>query len=296
MASQEGTTGYQAARANLKRPALQTSSAANPPGLAARVSELAQGTRAKATAISSPVVERVLAVVGAARDVKTAGVNRITSLRAALAATYADARNKGLRTWSLEISRIAGEITGVKIREIKKLSSAALTNTRISVEAKASDAKVRAQELAAATQTFASKKSVQTTAASAVGGAAVMGAGGAATGAVTGGLAGAAAGLPFALFTFGLSIPIGAAMGGVSGAVVGTAAGTTAGALGGGAAGYGGYQYRSEIRGAAEAVGAKANNGAAFVKGTAQKSADYAKEVAASTRARLVRASTGSTD
>jgi len=275
--------------------------------LGARFSALAQGARAKAAAITQPVVERFTAAVETARDVKTAGVNRVLSLRELLSATYADAAKKGFRTWSLEMSRFAGEITGVKIRELKDLSGAALANTRTAVVTKASDAKVKAQELATATQTFASKKSVQTTAVSAIGGAAAMGTGGAATGAVTGGIAGAAAGLPFALFTFGLSIPIGATLGGVSGAVVGTAAGATAGALGGGAAGYGAYQNKDQIRGAANAVVAtansganavvaKASSGAEMVKGTAQKSADYAKEVASATRARLTRASTGSTD
>jgi len=272
-----------------------------------RFSAFAQEARAKAVGITQPVVERFTAAVGAARDAKDASVNGVLSLRDLLAATYADAAKKGFRTWSLEMSRFAGEITGVKVRELKDFSGAALTNARTSVETKASNAKARAQEMATATHTFASKKSVQTTAASALGGAAAMGTGGAATGAVTGGIAGAAAGLPFALFTFGLSIPIGAAMGGVSGAVVGTAAGATAGAIGGGAAGYGGYQYRGEIRGAAGAVAAKASSGAEFAKGTVQKSAGYAKdtvqksagyakEVASATRARLTRASTGSTD
>mmetsp|Transcript_17615 Transcript_17615/g.53422 ORF Transcript_17615/g.53422 Transcript_17615/m.53422 type:complete len:231 (-) Transcript_17615:111-803(-) len=79
---------------------------------------------------------------------------------------------------------------------------------------------------------------VQVTAASAVGGAMVLGTGGAVTGLLTGGAAGAACGLAPALFTFGLSIPLGAAVGSGAGLCVGTVIGGTVGLVGGGAAGY----------------------------------------------------------
>merc|ERR1719162_745069 len=80
------------------------------------------------------------------------------------------------------------------------------------------------------------KVSKKPVAASAMGGALLVGAGGGAAGSVAGGLAGAAMGLPLALFTFGLSIPIGAMIGGGAGACVG-----------GGVAGYG-YQRREQIK------------------------------------------------
>jgi hypothetical protein len=257
-------------------------------------------------------------VVDAAQVAKAAGVQRIVSIRELAFATYADAKRQGFRAWSLEMSRFAGAVTGLKLRELRAFSYAALSNARTTAVAKALDAKAKAEELSVATKEFASKKSVQTTAASAVGGAVAMGTGGAVTGAATGSIAGAAAGLPFALFTFGLSIPVGAVLGGGAGIVVGATTGATAGAMGGGAAGYGAYQNREQICNAAGAVAAKAtsgaefvkdkasngaefvkgkaNSGADFVKGTAQKSADWTKEVASATRARLTRASTGSTD
>merc|ERR1711920_1121279 len=65
-------------------------------------------------------------------------------------------------------------------------------------------------------------------------------------------VAGGAIGFLPAIFTFGLSVPVFAVVGGGAGLCVG---GTT-GALGGGAAGYGAYAKRSEIRqGAPNAVG-----------------------------------------
>jgi len=122
------------------------------------------------------------------------------------------------------------------------------------------------------TKDKASKKPV---AASAMGGALLVGAGGGAAGSVAGGLAGATLGLPLALFTFGLSIPIGAMVGGSAGACVGVAAGSTTGAVGGGVAGYG-YQRREQI---------KTNVGSVVAK--AGSCSDKLKEVASSSVARV---------
>lgn len=272
----------------------------------------------RASALVQEARNKAADVVGAAQAAKAAGVQRVINIRELAFATYADAKRQGFRAWSLEMSRFAGEMTGMKLRELRALSHAALTNARTTAVTTASDAKAKAKELSLATKEFASKKSVQTTAVSAVGGAMAVGTGGAVTGAATGSVVGAVAGLPLALFTFGLSIPAGAVLGGGAGLVVGVTTGATAGAMGGGAAGYGAYQNRDEIGKAAGAVAAKANSGAEFVKdkasngaefvkgkansgaelvkGTAQKSADWTKEVASATRARLTRASTGSTD
>jgi len=84
-------------------------------------------------------------------------------------------------------------------------------------------------------------------AATAMGGAVMLGAGGGAAGGVVGGIGGAIAGLPFAFFTFGLSIPVGAVVGGGSGVCIGAATGGAAGAMGGSVAGYG-YGHRAEIK------------------------------------------------
>jgi len=119
------------------------------------------------------------------------------------------------------------------------------------------------------------KASTKPVAASAMGGALLVGAGGGAAGGVAGGLAGATMGLPLALFTFGLSIPVGAMIGGGAGACVGVAAGTTTGAVGGGVAGYG-YQRRDQI---------KDNVGSVVEK--AGSCSNKLKEVASSSVARM---------
>jgi len=250
----------------------------------------------RASALVHEARSKVADVLGAAQAANAAGVQSVINIKELAFATYADAKRQGLRAWSLEMSRFAGEVTSAKLRELRAFSHAALTNARTTAVTKAADATAKAKELSLATKDFASKRSVQTTAASAVSGAMAMGTGGAVTGVATGSIAGAAAGLPFALFTLGLSIPVGAVLGGGAGLVVGVTTGATVGAMGGGAAGYGAYQHRDEIRSTAGAVAAKANSGAEFVKGTVQKSADWTKELASATRARLTRASTDSTD
>lgn len=108
----------------------------------------------------------------------------------------------------------------------------------------ASAGKIRAKEIATDPRT-------QVTAASAAGGAVVLGAGGATAGMLAGGALGAAVGVVPALFTFGLSIPIGMMIGGGCGLVGGGALGGTTGFVGGGAAGFGAYTKRAAIRNAA---------------------------------------------
>jgi len=104
---------------------------------------------------------------------------------------------------------------------------------------------------------IASDRLVQVTAASAVGGGAVVGAGGAGAGLLTGGAVGAAVGILPALFTFGLSIPLGAVIGAGCGAAVGGAAGGTVGFTGAGAVGFGAYTKRAEIKSLTAAAHAK---------------------------------------
>merc|ERR1719499_1428417 len=102
-------------------------------------------------------------------------------------------------------------------------------------------AKRKAREIAA-------DQTIRVAAASGLGGAVVVGAGGAGAGLLAGGAAGAAIGILPALFTFGLSIPIGAVIGGTCGTVVGAATGGTVGLTGGSAIGYGAYKKRAQIR------------------------------------------------
>mmetsp|Transcript_46437 Transcript_46437/g.83851 ORF Transcript_46437/g.83851 Transcript_46437/m.83851 type:complete len:80 (-) Transcript_46437:28-267(-) len=62
-------------------------------------------------------------------------------------------------------------------------------------------------------------------------------------------MTGAAVGIVPAVFTFGLSIPVGAMLGGGAGCVTGAATGAGTGLAAGTAVGYGGYAYRSELKG-----------------------------------------------
>merc|ERR1719166_27072 len=106
-----------------------------------------------------------------------------------------------------------------------------------------------------------SDKGVQATAASAVGGGAVLGAGGAATGLAVGGAVGAAVGVVPAIFTFGLSIPFCAVVGGGCGLAAGAVAGGTAGVVAG-AGGYQAYSRRETIRGSVVELTEKARSSA----------------------------------
>lgn len=118
----------------------------------------------------------------------------------------------------------------------------------------------------AKTVQIVSNKDVQAATASAVGGAVVIGTGGAATGTITGGLIGAAVGVVPALFTFGLSIPVCAVIGGGCGLVAGTAVGGTAGATAG-AGGYCAWTRREAILRAIVAAKDKAQASAKNVQG-----------------------------
>jgi len=103
----------------------------------------------------------------------------------------------------------------------------------------------------------ASDRTVQVTTASAVGGATLVGTGGAATGVLAGGALGAAIGVVPALFTFGLSIPVCALIGGGCGLVTGSAVGGTTGAVAGGVGGYETYKHREAIGSAATSARSK---------------------------------------
>merc|ERR1719336_1183617 len=115
-------------------------------------------------------------------------------------------------------------------------------------------------------KSMASDRCLQVTAASAVGGGAVVGAGGAGVGLLSGGALGAAVGVLPALFTFGLSIPIGAVIGAGCGMAVGGAAGGTVGFTGAGAVGFGAYTKRAEIKSLTAAAHAKVKVALGYAK------------------------------
>jgi len=115
-------------------------------------------------------------------------------------------------------------------------------------KAAARAAKSSAIDTAERARAVAGDRAVQTTAASAAGGAVAMGTSGAAAGFVGGATIGAAMGVPAALFTFGMSIPIGAAVGSAAGLCAGAAVGGGVGLVGGGAAGYGVYTKQDKLR------------------------------------------------
>lgn len=149
------------------------------------------------------------------------------------------------------------------------------------------------------TKRIAVDPNARVAAASAVGGATVIGAGGGAAGLVAGGTLGAACGVPLSLFTFGLSIPVGAAVGSAAGMCAGAVAGGTAGLVGGGAAGHKIHQKRDSIAEGFSAAASKVSD----IKGMAvDKASMYKTKVADSTvasasyvRSRFV-GGTGGTD
>merc|ERR1719323_1922800 len=167
-------------------------------------------------------------------------------------------------------------------------ASIALTDAKTLAQAKAKLTKAKAVELKAATGELVASKSFQATAASATGGATMLGAGGGAAGLAVGGTAGALAGLPLALFTFGLSFPAGAVFGGSAGLALGAATGASIGTVGGGAAGFGAYSKRDDIRKAASLVASKVGDGTVYAKTKASQSRTFLESAASGARARLV--------
>lgn len=105
-------------------------------------------------------------------------------------------------------------------------------------KASAVSSAVAAKDAADAIVDLGTDRRMQVTIASAVGGAAVVGTGGAAAGAITGGAVGAALGVVPALFTFGLSIPVMAMVCGTCGLAVGGTVGSATGMSGGAAVSY----------------------------------------------------------
>merc|ERR1719189_868686 len=167
-------------------------------------------------------------------------------------------------------------------------AAGALTDAKTLAQAKAKLTRAKAVELKVATGELVASKSFQATAASAAGGATMLGAGGGVAGLAVGGTAGALAGLPLALFTFGLSVPAGAVFGGGAGLAMGAATGASVGAFGGGVAGFGAYSKRDDIRKAASLVASTVGDGTVYVRGKASQSRTLLQSAALGARARLV--------
>jgi len=185
-------------------------------------------------------------------------VQKAKALRAAAGASYEKLRADGMIPWASDIittcrravqSQISVLLNGAKSASVKSLESA---------------------------KAAAKNRHVQVTTAGVASGAVAGGA----SGMAAGGALGAVVGLVPALFTFGLSIPIGAALG----AGVGLAAGASVGAVGGGAAGYGVYAKKDEIRELKNGTVTKVSSGVGLMKGKASESADYIKGKASSAR------------
>lgn len=128
----------------------------------------------------------------------------------------------------------------------------------------------------------AGERRVQVAAASAMGGAVVLGATGGAAGLLTGSTIGGTLGLLAAPLTLGLSVPIGIAAGGGTGSALGSAAGGTAGFFAGGAAGYGAYSKKDDIKSGATQALAAAGTCAEHMRDKATISAEMARATAIS--------------
>merc|ERR1719210_2305439 len=211
--------------------------------------------------VMTPISTCVTKVMSTVQGIKAAGLSYVTSARQTASVAYWSLKEKGLKTYSAEIAASA-----------RARASAALTDAKTLAQAKAKLTRAKAVELKVATGELVASKSFQATAASATGGATMLGAGGGAAGLAMGSTAGALAGLPLALFTFGLSVPAGAAFGGSAGLAMGAATGASIGAVGGGVAGFGAYSKRNDFRQAASIMASTVGDGAIYAKGKVSQS------------------------
>jgi len=248
---------------------------------AAFCTSLAQARSAVGATVNAKVITPISAcvakVMSTAQGIKAAGLSYVTSARQTASVAYWSLKEKGLKAYSAEIAASA-----------RARAAGALTDAKTLAQAKAKLTRAKAVELKVATGELVASKSFQATAASATGGATMLGAGGGAAGLAVGGVAGALAGLPLALITLGLSVPAGAVFGGGAGLAVGATTGASIGAVGGGAAGFGAYSKRDDIRKAASKVASTVSDGTAYVKGKASQSRTLLQSAASGARARLV--------
>lgn len=268
---------------------------------------LAQQGADRLVEVAAPITARIATAVEVVQQKKEAALQFCDAGFVAVTATFEHLRRDGVRPL---ICSTAQSVRVSTLEAIQTTRNMVLQATR-AVETSASDAvkgghkaAAKAAGRAGEVSTIARTKAVevatdanfQAAAVGAAGGAAALGATGGASGLLAGASVGAMFGLIPAIFTFGLSIPIGAAIGGGAGLVVGATVGSAAGALGGGAAGYGAYSKRSEIRDGAQHTMSKVNTYTDYMKGRAYASADYVKEKASVVRTRLVGSGTGGTE
>jgi hypothetical protein len=189
---------------------------------------------------------------------------------------------------------VGDKVVSIKVSLKEILSSLNSKVTIINCEAKARllGAKSRIQDAAcSATQLAKSTvkdRGAQVTAASALGGAAAMGASGGFAGLTTGTVIGAACGVVPALFTFGLSIPIGAVVGGTTGLCAGTVAGGSVGLVGGGAAGRSVHKNQDKIRDGMTATVSKASGCKDYMTEKTKGYKDFVIGKSADLRTRIV--------
>merc|ERR1719367_1176965 len=190
----------------------------------------------------TPISARVAKVVSTVQGIKAAGLSYATSARQALSVAYWSLKEKGLRAYSAETAAAA-----------RARASIALTDAKTLAQAKAKLTKDKAVELKVATGELVASKSFQATAASATGGATMLGAGG-----------------------------------GAAGLAVGSVTGATIGAFGGGVAGFGAYSKRDDIRKAASLVASTVGDSTVYVRGKASQSRTLLESAASGARAHLV--------
>ncbi|CAE8592366.1 unnamed protein product [Polarella glacialis] len=277
--------------------------------------ETAAGLKQKALKAAEPVTSRVLKVLDGAREKRAFAVGYATSAKSSAGKSYERLRSQGVKVWTKEAVQAGTGVAKQTLNYGRSTATAAYSraltsatglvdSSRESARAAAAAAvdranrtarlaKAKTAELQSTAQAVAKDGKFQATAAGAASGAAALGVSGGATGLTAGSAIGAAVGLVPALFTFGLSIPIGAAIGGGAGLVVGTVVGTATGAVGGGAAGFGVYTKRDDIRAGTQSTLSKVNSASDFVKGKANDSAGYMKGKVSEVRTRFSRTPSG---
>mmetsp|Transcript_83185 Transcript_83185/g.150075 ORF Transcript_83185/g.150075 Transcript_83185/m.150075 type:complete len:372 (+) Transcript_83185:81-1196(+) len=277
--------------------------------------ETAAGLKQKAFKSAEPVTSRVLKVLDGVREKRALAVGYATSAKSSAGKSYERLRSQGVKVWTKEAVQAGTKVAKQTLNYGRSTATAAYSraltsatglvdSSRESARAAAAAAvdranrtarlaKAKTAELRSTTMAVARDGKFQATAAGAASGAAALGVSGGATGLTAGSAIGAAVGLVPALFTFGLSIPIGAAIGGGAGLVVGTVVGTATGAVGGGAAGFGVYSKRDDIRAGTQSTLSKVNSASDFVKGKANDSAGYMKGKVSEVRTRFSGSGTG---
>ncbi|CAE8645201.1 unnamed protein product [Polarella glacialis] len=271
--------------------------------------ETAAGLQQKALNAVDSGTSRVLKVLDGVREKRALAVGYATSAKSSAGKSYERLRSQGVKVWTKEVVQAGTEVAKQTLNYGRSTATAAYSraltsatglvdSSRESARAAAAAAvdranraaqlaKAKTVELHSTTMAVARDGKFQATAAGAASGAAALGVSGGATGLTAGSAIGAAVGLVPALFTFGLSIPIGAAIGGGTGLVVGTMVGTATGAVGGGAAGFGVYSKRDDIRAGTQSTLSKVNSASDFVKGKAYDSAGYMKGKVSEVRTRI---------